>query len=100
LGGDEGVGGAADAEDAVPEADGACGGGGVAGEVDLEEDGAGEDGGDGDEEVAELGGAALAWVADLDDGLWVGGVGEEGARGGDYAEDFADEARAGWDVDG
>ena len=97
MGGDEGVDGAADADDCVPEADVAWLRGG---HVDLGDDGAREDVGYREEKVGELGDAAVAGVANADDGLRGVGVGEEGAGARDDAEDFAYDARAGRDVDG
>jgi hypothetical protein len=97
AGGDEGVDGAADAEDRIPEAD-------VTwlrrGHVDLGDDCAREDVGYREEKVGELGDAAVAGVANADDGLRGVGVGEEGAGARYDAEDFAYDARAGRDVDG
>lgn len=96
-GAEAGVGGAADACVRVVQADGARVGGG---HVDFEEDGAGEDVGDGEEEVGEFGGAGFVGVADAEEGAGGGGGGEEGAGGGQGGPDFADEAAAGRDVDG
>lgn len=87
---------AADAEHAVPDAHVARFG---AGGVDLGEDGAGQRGGDGHEQVGELRDATVARVAEPQDGLRVGRVAEVRAGAGDGAEDFAGEAGVGGEVD-
>ena len=78
---------AADPEVRVPEGHGPRVG---AAHGDLEEDGAREDVGDGEEEVGDLRRADGARGAELEERLWVAGVGKEGVGGGDGGEGFAD----------
>lgn len=68
---DGGVGCAADEDDGVPESDVARG---VAGDVYLEDDGAGEDFGDGESHVLNFYDTSLAVIADFDDSGRLRGV--------------------------
>lgn len=90
------VDGASDAEVRVPDADVALG---RAGHVDLHEDGAGEDLGDGEQHVADLRDADVAGVSDLQHHARVGGVLELRPDGADGRPDLADDAGARWDGD-
>lgn len=97
FGVDEGVVGAADAENGIPETDVAGLGGS---HVDLQEDCTREDVAYGDEHVTQLGDAFFARVSEPDDGLRMGSIGKVGAEASDGAEDLAYDAGARRDVDG
>lgn len=94
---DERVGRAADAEVAVPERDVARVG---AGDVDFDEDAAGEDVGDGEEHVGELRDADVPAVADFDHLERGVGVLEVAACGRDGGPDLADHDGAGGEEKG
>lgn len=90
------VDGATDAEMRVPDTDVALG---RAGHVDLHEDGAGEDLGDGEQHVADLRDTHVARVSDLQHHARVGGVLELGPDSADGRPDLTDDAGARWDGD-
>jgi hypothetical protein len=66
----------------------------------LEEDGAGEGLADGEAEILEDGGAEGVGVADFDDGVRGGGVGEERAVAGEGGPGVSHQAGSGGDGEG